>query len=131
MTGPAMPGGRKRGQFTSPAMGWQMIAPALGVLCVMNLAPILWSIGMSFFRFRADRPRTPPHFLGLGNYIDLLTDDDIWERVTNTGELILGSVSVQIVVGALLVWLFYRPFPSGAESGNPSMTRRFNQGDGR
>ena len=100
-----------RGGFASSAHGWQLAAPALAVLCVMNLLPILWSLGMSFYRFRADRPRTPPHFLGLGNYIDLLSDDDIWERVTNTGQLILGSVSIQIVVGALLVWLLYRPFP--------------------
>ena len=112
LAGRAAPARRgTRGIFASRTQGWQLVAPALTVLCVMNLLPILWSIGMSFYSFRADRPRTPPHFLGLGNYIDLLTDDDIRERVTNTGELILGSVSVQIVVGSLLVWLFYRPFP--------------------
>jgi multiple sugar transport system permease protein len=77
----------------------------------MNLVPIMWSIGMSFFRYRADRLRTPPHFLGLGNYADLLTDGDIWERVTNTGQMIVGSVAIQIVVGAALTLLFYRPFP--------------------
>jgi multiple sugar transport system permease protein len=101
-----------RGTFTSAAHGWQLVVPALAVLCVMNLLPILWSVGMSFYRFRADRPHTPPHFLALKNYTDLLSDDDVWERVTNTGELILGSVSVQIVVGSLLVLLFYRPFPA-------------------
>ena len=103
-------GGSSRGNFASAAHGWQLVGPALSVLCVMNFVPLLWSIGMSFYRFRADRPHTPPHFLGLGNYIDLLTDDDIWERVTNTGELILGSVSVQVVVAALLVWRWGRPY---------------------
>ena len=100
-----------RGIFASNARGWRFVMPALVVLCLMNLVPILWSLGMSFFRYKADRLRTPPHFLGLGNYIDLLTDDDIWERVTNTGQMILGSVLIQVVVGAALTLLFYRPFP--------------------
>ncbi len=100
-----------RGTFADSTRGWQLIAPAMVVLCLMNLVPILWSIGMGFFRYRADRLRTPPHFLGLSNYLDLLTDDDIWERVTNTGQMILGSVLLQIAVGAALTGLFYRPFP--------------------
>ena len=103
--------GAARGTFASGARGWQLVAPALLVLCVMNLLPILWSVGMGFFRYRADRLRTPPHFLGLGNYVDLLTDPDIWERVTNTGQMIVGSVLIQIIVGSALTWLFYRPFP--------------------
>ncbi len=106
----AHPPRTSRGMFASAASGWQLVAPALIVLCVMNLLPILWSLGMSFFRYRADRLHTPPRFLGLGNYIDLLTDDDIWERVTNTGQMILGSVLLQILVGAALTLLFYRPF---------------------
>ncbi len=99
------------GTFASPGLGWRFAAPALVVMCLMNLVPILWSIGMSFYRFRADRPHTPPRFLGLGNYVELMTDDGVWEKVTNTGQLILGSVGLQLVVGVLLVWLFYRPFP--------------------
>ncbi len=100
-----------RGRFASGAHGWQLVAPALIVLCLMNLVPILWSIGMGFFRYRADRLRTPPRFLGLANYTDLLTDPDIWERVTNTGQMIVGSVLIQVMVGAALTLMFYRPFP--------------------
>ncbi len=87
------------------------MAPALLVLCLLDLIPIMWSIGMGFFRFHASRPNTPPRFLGLHNYADLLTDGGTWERITNTGRLMLGSVLLQIVVGAALALLFYRPFP--------------------
>jgi multiple sugar transport system permease protein len=107
----APPRTRVHASFGDGAGGWPLVAPALVVLCVMNLLPVLWSVGMGFFRYRADRPRTPPHFLGLGNYIDLLTDEDIWEHVRNTGVMIVGSVATQVVVGALLVLLFHRPFP--------------------
>jgi multiple sugar transport system permease protein len=87
------------------------VAPALGVLAVMNVAPMLWSLGMSFYRFRADRPHTPPRFVGLGNYAAYFSDADIWERVQNTAVLMASSVAVQVVVGSLLALLFHRPFP--------------------
>jgi multiple sugar transport system permease protein len=91
--------------------GTAFIAPALLVLAAINLVPILWSIGMSFYRFRADRPHTPPRFVGLYYYIDSATDPDIWARLQNTALLMVGSVLVQIIVGSLLAWLFHRPFP--------------------
>ena len=87
------------------------IAPALAVLCAINVLPLLWSIGVSFFHFRADRLSTPPRFLGAANYIDLMTDPDVWEHFINTGEMIAFSVSIQLVTGALLAFLFHRRFP--------------------
>jgi multiple sugar transport system permease protein len=86
------------------------IGPALAVLCLINVLPFLWSIGISFFQFRADRLNTPPRFLWFGNYIDLIADPDVWEHFTNTGVMIASSVSIQLVVGALLAFLFHRPF---------------------
>lgn len=87
------------------------VAPALLVLVAMNVVPLLWSLGMSFYRFRADRPHTPPHFVGLRNYADMLFDPDVWESVQHTGLLMTGSVLLQVAVGSLLAWLFSAPFP--------------------
>ena len=99
-------GGQLFGAHAGPFM-----APALAILCVINVLPFLWSIGISFFRFRADRLNTPPKFLWFGNYLDLIDDPDVWEHFTNTGVMIASSVLIQLVVGALLAFLFYRPFP--------------------
>jgi multiple sugar transport system permease protein len=116
----ALPGSTRRligaaprtSTFSAGIAGWQLVTPALALLTAINLIPLLWSVGISFYRFHADRPHTPPHFVGLGNYVDLLTDPDVWDHVRNTGLLILGSVVLQLVVGALLTLLFYRPFPA-------------------
>jgi multiple sugar transport system permease protein len=99
------------GASAARAQAAPFIAPALAVLCLMNVLPLLWSIGVSFFHFRADRPHAPPHFLGLANYADLISDPEVWEHFINTAILIVSSVSGQLVVGALLAFLFYRPFP--------------------
>jgi len=87
------------------------VAPALLVLIAMDVVPLLWSLGMSFYRFRADRPHTPPRFVGLTNYSDAILDPDIWERLRNTALLMGGSVLLQVAVGALLAWLFAGRFP--------------------
>jgi len=86
------------------------IAPALAVLCVANVLPLLWSIGVSFFHFRADHLNAPPRFLGLANYLDVMTDPDVWEHFLNTGMMIAASVAIQFVVGGVMAFLFLRPF---------------------
>jgi len=97
---------RASGVIFDPASGALLVTPALVVLTLMNLLPILWSLGMSFFRYRADRPYTPPRFVGLGNYVQLVTDPDIWERFQNTGVLIACSVLVQMVISGLAAYAF-------------------------
>ena len=101
---------RRRSPVATPHAA-PFAAPALAILCVVNVLPLLWSIGVSFFHFRADRLHTPPHFLGLANYRDLLGDPDVREHFINTAIMIASSVSVQLIIGALLAFLFHRPFP--------------------
>jgi multiple sugar transport system permease protein len=104
-------GGRSIGGTAAGAHAAAFVAPALAVLCLVNALPLLWSIGVSFFHFRADRLHTPPHFLGLANYRDLISDPDVWEHFINTVAMIAASVSLQLTTGALLALLFHRAFP--------------------
>ena len=47
--------------------GGLLVAPAIALLFVMNIFPLLWSLGLSFFAYRANRA-APPTFVGLDNY---------------------------------------------------------------
>ena len=47
--------------------GGLLVAPAIALLFVMNIFPLLWSLGLSFFAYRANR-HEPPVFVGLDNY---------------------------------------------------------------
>jgi multiple sugar transport system permease protein len=87
------------------------------ILCVINALPFLWSIGVSFFHFRADRPNTPPHFIGFSNYVDLISDSALWEHFTNAGVMIASNVSIQLVVGAISTE-FRKPSYRSAEHPN-------------
>ncbi|HEY4924610.1 MAG TPA: sugar ABC transporter permease [Roseiarcus sp.] len=87
-----------------------MIAPAIITLVLVNIFPLLWSFGLSFFEYKANR-LAPPVFKGLGNYSDVLTDPEIWARFQNTAIIVVGSVALQLVVGFLLALLFAQEFP--------------------
>src|SRR6185436_20163965 len=53
--------------------GGLLVSPAIAVLFVMNIFPLLWSLGLSFFAYQSNQQTI--RFIGLGNYSRLLTDD--------------------------------------------------------
>lgn len=87
-----------------------LIAPAILVLFVMNIFPLLWSFGLSFFSYRANK-LTVPKFRGLYYYEKVLTDDTVWERFQTTAVIVGSSVVLQLIVGFLLALMFARAFP--------------------
>jgi len=90
--------------------GGLLVAPALALLFVMNIYPLLWSFGLSFFNYRANRMR-PPVFVGLENYAKVVADPVVWDRLHTTAIMVVLTVSVQMVVGFLLAMLFAKQFP--------------------
>ncbi len=87
-----------------------LVAPAIILLFVMNIFPLLWSFGLSFFDYRANRLKVPS-FRGLSNYERVLTDDTVWERFQTTALIVGSSVLVQLIVGFLLALMFAKEFP--------------------
>ena len=53
--------------------GGLLVAPAIAVLFVMNIFPLLWSLGLSFFAYQANQQSI--RFVGLDNYVKVLTND--------------------------------------------------------
>lgn len=98
-------------RITSPAnRGPLLVAPAIIVLFVMNIFPLLWSFGLSFFNYRANRLKVP-EFVGFRNFERVLTDDKIWERFQTTAIIVGSSVTLQLVIGFGLALLFAKQFP--------------------
>jgi len=93
--------------------GGLLVAPAIAVLFVMNIFPLLWSLGLSFFAYQSNQQAI--RFVGLNNYIKVLTNDIAapanWDALINTGMFVVCTVAVQMVVGFLLAMLFAKQFP--------------------
>lgn len=97
--------------ITSPKnRGPLLVAPAVITLFVMNIFPLLWSFGLSFFDYRANR-RNVPEFVGLENFQRVLTDEKIWDRFQTTAIIVGSSVTLQLIVGFSLAMLFAKHFP--------------------
>ena len=93
--------------------GGLLVSPAIAVLFVMNIFPLLWSLGLSFFAYQSSQQNM--RFVGLANYQKLLTDDlkapELWANLTNTAMFVVLTVSAQMVVGFLLAVIFAKQFP--------------------
>jgi len=89
--------------------GALLVAPAVALLVVMNIFPLLWSLGLSFFRYKANSIQ-PPAWLGINNFATVLTSADVWDRLRTTGLIMILTVSCQLVVGFLLALLFEKQF---------------------
>src|SRR4051794_16088758 len=90
--------------------GGLLVTPALMLLFLMNVFPLVWSLGLSFFAYKANRARAPT-WVGLENYQRVLTDPDVWDRLQNTVTMVILTVSSQMIVGFLLALLFSKQFP--------------------
>jgi multiple sugar transport system permease protein len=90
--------------------GALLVTPAIAMLVVMNIFPLLWSLGLSFFNYRANR-LDAPGFVWFRNFERVLTDDTVWERFQTTAVIVGSSVLLQLIVGFLLALLFEKAFP--------------------
>ncbi|MEO6608894.1 MAG: sugar ABC transporter permease [Aestuariivirga sp.] len=93
--------------------GGLLVSPAIAVLFVMNIFPLLWSLGLSFYAYQSSQQSI--RFVGLANYTKLLTDSlkapELWSNLTNTAMFTVLTVAAQMVTGFLLAVLFAKQFP--------------------
>jgi multiple sugar transport system permease protein len=91
-------------------IAWLFITPCLGLLLAVNIFPLLWTIRLSFTNYRSNMPNQALRFIGLDNYINILSDEDIWHAMQVTAHFVLWSIALQIVIGFGLALLINRQF---------------------
>lgn len=83
--------------------------PSLAILLFLIAYPFVMLIYYSFFNFSFLRP-VNTKFIGLTNYLLILTDTYTWERFIFTFKYVGLSVSIQYILGILIAWLLQRNF---------------------
>jgi multiple sugar transport system permease protein len=107
----------RHARLGSVALPYLLLAPALLLLIALTFVPLVYSILLSFFEGRLGHGFGS--FVGLQNYVSLLTEERFWNAFSNTVVWVFGSVSSQILLGILLAVLlnkmqFARMFFRGA-----------------
>ncbi|SEF15276.1 carbohydrate ABC transporter membrane protein 1, CUT1 family [Rhizobiales bacterium GAS191] len=82
-----------------------LIAPTMLVLLVVNIYPFLYALYISAHTFTLGRP-TPPRFIGLSNYSDLLDDDRFINSLWVSFKFVTIAVVVEFLLGFALAFLF-------------------------
>jgi multiple sugar transport system permease protein len=85
------------------------LGPSLAILLFLIAYPFVMLIYYSFFNFSFLRP-VNTKFVGLTNYLLILTDTYTWERFIFTFKYVGLSVTIQFILGILIAWLLQRNF---------------------
>jgi len=98
-TGSGRPSRLRRWWWSDALAGWGMITPAVLLIGLFGLVPVVWSFVLSFEHNDLTSPGT---FVGLKNYRNLLRDPLFASSVRNT--IVYTAVFVPVcVIGSLLV----------------------------
>jgi trehalose/maltose transport system permease protein len=107
----AAPGkGRKRlseGARAERRLGWLLCAPAVIVMIAVTAYPIGYAIYLSLERYNLAFPNATK-FIGLSNYIAVLSSQFWWHALLVTVIITALSVAIELVLGMLLALLMYR-----------------------
>lgn len=91
---------QKRNEFL---WGWLFILPTMIGLMVLNIIPIFQTIYQSFFE-TGDFGKGNT-FIGIGNYVKLFKDMEVWQALWNTVKYAIVDVPFSIVIALVLAVL--------------------------
>jgi len=90
------------------------ILPTLVLLIAINVFPLIWSLFLSFTDYSAKMVNVwgkNPAWIGSGNFADILSDPEMWEKFITTAKYVIMTVVGEMILGfglALLLQLEYR-----------------------
>lgn len=99
-------GGLKGGERR---LGLLLLAPALIAFCVVVLWPFVEALGLSMFKYTIEM--TEPRYIGLDNFVKVLTDPSIRQSFIATIIYVAGATALSIALGLGWAIILHHPFP--------------------
>ena len=91
------------------ALKFWFLFPTFAFLLFLIIVPTIWSLYLSFCRYRATGS-IAPKFIGIENYAYILSDPEVWNRFIITGKFVALSVSLEFLIGFGLASLLNKEF---------------------
>ena len=90
--------------------GFWMLLPAIGVIGVISVLPILFTLVLSFTDTPLSNP-TPQNFVSLKNYLAFINSNDFWASIWRTLYFTSVSVGLELILGLGIALLIHsKPF---------------------
>ena len=88
-------------------LGWMLAGPAFFVMVLVTAYPVGTAIYLSLFNYRLTDPGGKD-FVGLGNYVTILSDPLFWRQFWVTSAITIVTVLVEFVLGFALALVMHR-----------------------
>src|SRR5690606_26611366 len=88
-------------------LGWYLAGPAFVVMLAVTLYPILQAVYDSLFNYKLTAP-DDRSFVGLNNYVVILTDPVWWQALWVTLLITVITVAIELVLGFALALVMHR-----------------------
>ncbi len=109
-------GGRRRppgstASWSRTRTPYLLLAPALALISVVVIYPVIRSVSLSFHDFKLLDPANMGNWAGLRNFQRALADPLFWLSFRHTAIWVIGILPAQLVLGLLVALLLNRDFP--------------------
>jgi multiple sugar transport system permease protein len=88
-------------------LGWMLAGPAFVVMIAVTAYPMLRAVYLSLFSYRITDP-DEREFIGVKNYVTVLTDSLWWTDVGTTVFITVVTVAVELVIGFAFASVMHR-----------------------
>ncbi|NYE35407.1 multiple sugar transport system permease protein [Nocardioides cavernae] len=88
-------------------LGLKLVAPAVILMLLVTAWPMIQALYLSLFRYRLTAP-DDREFIGIDNYVTVLTDSLFWRDTWNTLLIMVVTVAVELVVGFAFAMVMHR-----------------------
>lgn len=102
MKDPRQPSGNESWRRGEARLGWALALPALGVIGLVALFPILWTIWESLHLHDLHMPWLGRRFVGAANYVEALADPRFWSALAHTAVFVAVTVTLELGAGLVL-----------------------------
>jgi ABC-type sugar transport system permease subunit len=102
MTDPRGPRGSESRCRGEARLGWALAMPALSVIGLVALFPILWTFWESMHLHDLRMPWLGRPFVGGANYVEVLADTRFWSAVAHTAVFVTVTVTFELAAGLVL-----------------------------
>ncbi|MFC7723902.1 carbohydrate ABC transporter permease [Nocardioides sp. GCM10028917] len=88
-------------------LGLKLVAPAVVMMLLVTAWPMIQALYLSLFRYRLTAP-DDREFIGIDNYVTVLTDGLFWQDTWNTVLIMVVTVAVELVIGFAFAMVMHR-----------------------
>jgi multiple sugar transport system permease protein len=83
-----------------------LLGPILVFFLIWNVVPLLWLLGVSFYRYKLTAAR-PPQYIGFDNFLEIWRSTETWGLLGRTLTFMVLTVGGATILGMVLGFLFW------------------------